>query len=77
MSKYGEQANPKHTRVNRYVVRGFLSLSFLQRKRQTSRSSSRKPTCRNIFAMSDLRATRKRQNRSKIPSKFTCSFGPG
>ncbi|KRY44514.1 hypothetical protein T03_16878 [Trichinella britovi] len=76
MAKYGEQARPKHTRVRRYVAIGPPGPSFLHRKRQTSRSSSRNPTCRNIFAISDWRATLKRRNRSRIPSKSACSFSP-
>ncbi|KRX17693.1 hypothetical protein T07_2586 [Trichinella nelsoni] len=45
MDKYGEQTRPKHTLVSRYVARVPPGPEFFQRKRQTSRSSSCKPTC--------------------------------
>ncbi|KRX13376.1 hypothetical protein T07_7878 [Trichinella nelsoni] len=45
IARYGEHANPKHTRVSRYTRTGESCTQLRHRKRQASRSSTRSATC--------------------------------
>ncbi|KRZ02715.1 hypothetical protein T11_9401 [Trichinella zimbabwensis] len=76
IARYGEHANPKHTRVSRHLRGGASDMQSRQRKWHASLSSARSPTCKYIFSMSTCTAILYCLKRSRMLTRSACRFGP-
>ncbi|KRZ08857.1 hypothetical protein T11_10243 [Trichinella zimbabwensis] len=71
IARYGEHANPKHTRVRRYARTVAFCKQLRHRKRQASRSSTRSVTC---SLHSDLVLSEAEQNTHQISLQIWTRF---